>query len=125
MKKALLAVLIVGLLAFACSPAFFLKFDATAKILNHELWQNAYAKIEYEVTNTGEIDIDYYVISFEIVCTDGTVINDSQEGWELRAGAKKFGTAYIYLLGKTYQSVAITKLRITNIDYVLEKTIEF
>ena len=123
MKKIFLIATILLLLFFSvsigqsssCVENIEAKFTITSwsqEYLEYlEYW--SYVEIWYDVTNTGNVDIDFYYVYFDVTCEDGSVFHD----YTCDFGPKE---------GKTYSRYTIVDTaykKATNVaivDYELE-----
>lgn len=71
-------------------------------------------KVWYKITNTGNVDIDYYKVWFTAYCIDGSSYEDWTNG-SVDVGHYEFDTTYINL-GKNKQviSIQVTDLELTH-----------
>ena len=66
-----------------------------------------YAKVYYEIENTGSIDIDFYQIWFTVKCTDNSEYTDWTVGLDLKVGDKRNHYCLVDVGEKTAKSVTI------------------
>ena len=52
-------------------------------------------RIDYRITNTGSVDIDYYKVWFEVQCTGGTTYRDWTNGALIFKGQSETGLAFV------------------------------
>ena len=69
-------------------------------------------RIDFKITNTGAFDIDYYTVTFQIKCADGSVYQEWTNGSDVRVG----DTLSDYTFAATGSKRAIS---VTLIDYEL------
>lgn len=72
-------------------------------------------KVWYKITNTGNVDIDYYQVWFTAYCVDGSSYEDWTNGLFVDVGHYEFDYTYINL-GKNRQviSIQVTDLELTH-----------
>jgi len=76
-----------------------------------------YARIYYEIENTGSIDIDSYQIWFTVKCTDDSEYTDWTVGLDLKIGDKRNDFGSVDIGEKTAESVKIKNWELTNYDF--------
>ena len=69
-------------------------------------------EVYYQVTNTGNVDIDYYEVYFTVTCEDGSKYYDWTNGLNVRAGKTYSDYTYINTAGKKATSVKITDKKV-------------
>lgn len=65
-------------------------------------------KVHYKITNTGNVDIDYYKIWFTATCIDGSSYEDWTNGVDVNVGYYGLGSIYIDVPKKEVVSVKVT-----------------
>jgi len=90
--------------------------QANVIITNLEQFLN-YARIYYEIENTGSIDIDSYQIWFTVKCTDDSEYTDWTVGLDLKIGDKRNDFGSVDIGEKTAESVKIKNWELTNYDF--------
>jgi len=100
------------------------RFNATVRITDVEVTSLGDIRVDYVITNTGEITIDYYKVYLKGYCSDGTVISDFDNGIDLLPNTAQSDYTYLLTGGKTVTKVAITKIVIENYDENLYREIE-
>jgi hypothetical protein len=81
-------------------------------------WGNVW--INYEIENTGNVDIDYFEVYFEITCEDGTKYYSYDIGFYARVGQKYSFHFWVDVGGKKVSSVKITGWYLENWEYGLK-----
>jgi hypothetical protein len=77
-------------------------------------------RIYYEIENTGNVDIDYFEVYFEITCEDGTKYYPHDIGLYAQVGQKYSYYFWVDVGGKKVSSVKITGWYLENWEYGLE-----
>ena len=82
----------------------------------YESWQewSDLVKVWYKITNTGNVDIDYYQIWFTATCIDGSSYEDWTNGLFVDVGHYEFDYMFIDVPNKQVISVAITDWELTS-----------
>lgn len=82
----------------------------------YESWQewSDLVKVWYKITNTGNVDIDYYQIWFTATCIDGITYEDWTNGLFVDVGHYEFNYTFIDMPNKQVVSVAITDWELEN-----------
>lgn len=82
----------------------------------YESWQgwSDLVKVWYKITNTGNVDIDYYQIWFTATCIDGSSYEDWTNGLFVDVGHYEFDYMFIDVPNKEVVSVKITDWELTN-----------
>lgn len=82
----------------------------------YESWQewSDLVKVWYKITNTGNVDIDYYQIWFTATCIDGSSYEDWTNGLFVDIGHYEFDYMFIDVPNKQVISVAITDWELTS-----------
>ncbi|MBC7122542.1 MAG: hypothetical protein H5T94_04815 [Pseudothermotoga sp.] len=122
MKKVLL-VLAVAVLLWACTldqTGHFVAARVEISDFYYEFPTSDYLKVVYEITNIGNLPIDYYEVYFEVCLIDGSKTTDFDNGVNLLVGNKRKDTTYIYTQGKAIKSVNPVKVRAVNIEYGID-----
>jgi len=70
-------------------------------------------EVHYKITNTGNVDIDYYKIWFTANCIDGSSYEDWTNGVDVNVGYYGLGFTYIDVPGKEVVSVVVTDWELT------------
>jgi len=65
-------------------------------------------EVHYKITNTGNVDIDYYKIWFTAICIDGSSYEDWTNGVDVNVGYYGLGSVYIDVPKKEVVSVMVT-----------------
>jgi hypothetical protein len=79
-----------------------------------EEWSDL-VKVWYKITNTGNVDIDYYKIWFTAYCKDGTSYEDWTNGLSVDVGHYEFDYTFIDLApNKQVVSISITDYELEN-----------
>jgi len=73
-----------------------------------------YVYVYYKITNTGNIDIDYYEVWFEVRCADGSTFQDWTNGLNVPRGTYATGWTMINVAGKRATSVVVTRYELTS-----------
>ena len=119
-----IAFLILAMFLAGCSevtpPAEILSAD----IAITEWEQNYYSswqewsdlvKVWYKITNTGNVDIDYYKIWFTAYCEDGSSYEDWTNGLAVDVGHYEFDTTWINVgKNKKVTSIKVTDWELTH-----------
>lgn len=71
-------------------------------------------RISYRITNTGDYDIAYYKVWFEVRCADGTMFRDWTNGLDVKVGKYATSVTYVDTAGKGATAVSVS-------DYELER----
>jgi hypothetical protein len=79
-----------------------------------------YVNICYEIENTGNVDIDYFEVYFEITCEDGTKYYSHDIELSARVGQKYSYWFPVDVGGKRATSVKITGWYLENWKYGLK-----
>ena len=124
MKRKLILVGLFCLLAMflsGCTPSAEI-LDADIIITDWE--QNYYeyseewsdlVEVWYKITNTGNVDIDYYQIWFTAYCEDGSSYEDWTNGIAVDVGHYEFDTTFIDLgRNKKVISIEVTDRELTH-----------
>ena len=127
MKKGKLLILIIAisllLISISCSGIITPSKILTAEIVitgweqnYYESWQewSDLVKVWYKITNTGNVDIDYYQIWFTATCIDGSSYEDWTNGLFVDVGHYEFDYMFIDVPNKQVVSVAITDWELTS-----------
>lgn len=125
-RKYLLVILVLILAIFldGCSGVVTPTKVLSADVIITDWEQNYYSswqewsdlvKVWYKITNTGNVDIDYYQVWFTAYCVDGSSYEDWTNGLFVDVGHYEFDTTYINL-GKNRQviSIQVTDLELTH-----------
>ena len=120
-KASLLVVFLLTLAGCLLKPTStpVKKLSATATITKVE----ETLKIFYKITNTGDLNIDYYQIYFTGKLPDGSTVLDWTNGLDVSLGTTRADVMYFYTGGLDVQEVAITKIILKNYAYDREVTI--
>jgi S1-C subfamily serine protease len=78
------------------------------------LGRSDYVDVYYAVENTGEVDIDYYIIYFTVTCKKGKEFYEWTNGTFVRTGRKISGSTMIDVAGNKVLSVEITDWELTS-----------
>ena len=65
-------------------------------------------EVWYKITNTGNVDIDYYKIWFKASCSDGSTYEDWTNGLGLDVGHSISDSMFISVPGKRVKHVMVT-----------------
>ncbi|RLB89566.1 MAG: hypothetical protein DRH10_05710 [Deltaproteobacteria bacterium] len=127
MKKAVeisLLVIALSMILTGCLMDLLLpKLSATATITKVEETGIDALKISYKITNTGDLNIDYYQIYFTGKLADGSTISDWTNGLDVLSGTTRADITYFDTGGLDVQEVAITKIILKNYAHDREVTI--
>ena len=74
-------------------------------------------EVHYKITNTGNVDIDYYKIWFTANCIDGSSYEDWTNGVDVNVGYSGVDFTYIDVPGKEVVSVVVTDWELTTWGY--------
>ena len=124
-KASLLVVFLLTLAGCLLKPTStpVKKLSATATITKVEETGIDALKISYKITNTGDLNIDYYQIYFTGKLPDGSTVLDWTNGLDVSLGTTRADVMYFYTGGLDVQEVAITKIILKNYAYDREVTI--
>ena len=120
----LLIVLFVGVVLAGCyvpppPPSPEAEFEITGWEQNYYEFFQEYGlvQVNYRVTNTGLVEIDYYEVWFEVRCFDGSTYQEWTNG--LNVGVGKYATDYTYIdtADKQAVEVTITDYELTSYSY--------
>ncbi|GAH43549.1 unnamed protein product [marine sediment metagenome] len=80
-------------------------------------WEQSgdFVTIYYEIENTGNVDIDFYEIWFDIKCIDNSEYIGWDADWDVKVDEKKMGFC-MKVIEKTVKSVSVRSLDLTNYD---------
>ena len=127
MKKAVeisLLVIALSMILTGCLMDLLLpKLSATVTITKVEETGIDALKISYKITNTGDLNIDYYQIYFTGKLADGSTISDWTNGLDVLSGTTRADITYFDTGGLDVQEVAITKIILKNYAHDREVTI--
>jgi len=71
-------------------------------------------KVWYKITNTGNVDIDYYQVWFTATCIDGSTYEDWTNGLFVDVGHYEFDYTFIDVPNKQVVSVKVTDWELEN-----------
>jgi len=71
-------------------------------------------EVHYKITNTGNVDIDYYKIWFTVTCIDGSSYEDWTNGVDVNVGYYGVDFTYIDVPEKEVVSVMVTDWELTH-----------
>lgn len=74
-------------------------------------------KINYEITNTGVIIIDYYTIWFEVKCVDGSKYVEDDISGDILPGTTKADYTYVYTADKEAVAVRLFDYELEHYDW--------
>jgi|GEM_PF-2850852 len=93
--------------------------SATTKIISYEAFGNM-LKVDYELKNTGDVDIDYYEIYLLVRCKDGATIGDWTNGLTVLQGTTRSAFTIINVDYSRVARVEVGRMILRNNKYGLE-----
>lgn len=78
---------------------------------------SSYVYVYFNVTNTGNCDIDYYKVWIEVTCADGSKFQDWTNGSGVTPGTYISDMTMINVAKKQAVSVAVTDYELTTYDW--------
>lgn len=137
MKKFKLLVFILAAISFFsinCSPTssenpeiLTASYKITTQKQNYyeSLKEWGFCEVYFEITNTGNVEINYYKIYFEATCSDGSKYYDWTNGESVGVGKIVSDMTYINTADKEVVYVIATNIELTIYEYdVLKTTLE-
>ena len=95
------------------------KLDAEFTITNWTVDSLGFMMLYYNIKNTGSATIDYYEVYFKIVCGDGSVYQDFDNGLNVKVGdVLSDYTCPNVPSGKNVVSVYVSDYDLTNYNYL-------
>lgn len=127
-EKLLIVLVLVSCLAIVA--IFTVKFNpnitlsrrelsGTTTIVSYEPFGNM-LKVDYEVKNTGNVDIDYYEIYLLVQCKDGTTIGDWANGLMVLPGTTRSAFTIINVDPNRVARIEVGRMILRNHKYNLE-----
>ncbi len=71
-------------------------------------------RIDYRITNTGDVPISYYQVWFEIECVDGTSFQEWDNGSDVAVGQYLTDHTYVDVMGKRATTAKIVEVELTS-----------
>ena len=81
-----------------------------------EEWSN-YVYVYYSITNTGNIEIDYYQVYFEVTCADGSKYEEWTNGMFIDVGHTENDYTLILVNGKKAVSVKVSEYELDSFGW--------
>ena len=112
-KKIFKILCLFSILFFRCSlfenPDLSVEFNWNQRTayLNPGGWLYGGVDIDYIFENTGNVDLSYYEVVFEVIFDGGIKESDKVIGYNLAQGDKNSGTLLIYSPNKIAKSVYV------------------
>ena len=78
---------------------------------------SSYVYVYFNVTNTGNCDVDYYKVWFEVTCTDGSKYQDWTNGSGVARGTYISDWTMINVAKKRAVSIAVTNYELKTYDW--------